>query len=239
MSQHHRILSPVAISLAMILTAGCGDDNDGSVVPCPEGLVGFEGPEGAGCIETDETTNAEAASFLTEHGNECSGHFCIYVDEPGSRIEQQGSDFTVEAGYESHPVVQITWHGAAAYCESRGWSLCADSAWVAACAGPSGTAYPYGTSYDPEACNGMDAQTGTTAAVASLPTCEGGVGGLFDMSGNVYEWTDACAGGPCLIRGGSFDKPAEDMACDGYHTMDGPSGHREDLGVRCCAPPLP
>lgn len=239
----YQLLIPrlVLASTAFVLTAGCSDDDDGGggILPCPDDLVGFDGPDGAGCIEPHEVTNAEAVDFLAENGNDCQGHPCIYVGEPGSQIEDQGSGYAVASGQENHPVVQITWHGAAALCESVGRFLCGDGAWVSACGGSSQAAYPYGGTYDAAACNGMDAEHDGTVEVASLPGCEGGYAGLFDMSGNVYEWTDACADGACLIRGGSYDKPADDMACNGSHTMDGPSGHREDLGVRCCASPTP
>jgi len=226
--------------LTISMSAGCGSDDDdgGSILPCPDDLIGFDGPGGAGCIEPYEVTNAEAVEFLADFGNECQGHPCIYVGEPGSKIVDQGSGHEVEAGFEDHPVVQITFHGAAAYCEWVGRALCGDGAWIAACGGPSQATYPYGGSYDAATCNGADAENDDTVDVGSLPGCEGGYTGLFDMSGNVYEWTDACGGGDCLIRGGSYDKPADDMSCDGSHTMDGPGGHREDLGVRCCAPPL-
>jgi formylglycine-generating enzyme required for sulfatase activity len=116
-----------------------------------------------------------------------------------------------------------------------GQQLCPDATWTAACSGAGGTSYPYGNAYDATACNGIDLGAGDTVPIASMPGCEGGLTDLYDMSGNVYEWTAACAEGTCLIRGGSFDKPAADMTCDGAHEMDGPSGHREDLGLRCCA----
>ncbi|MBW2278698.1 MAG: SUMF1/EgtB/PvdO family nonheme iron enzyme [Deltaproteobacteria bacterium] len=229
------------VSLAAWLPAGCGsDDDDGAMnILCPDGTVGVDGPEGPLCVDVDEITNTEAVAFLDNNGSECSGHPCIFLDEPGSRISGAGpGGYNVQAGYEEHPVVQITWHGARSLCESQGTQLCPDSTWTAACSGPTGAAYPYGDSYDPAACNGTDAGNDGTVPTASMPTCEGGLSGLYDMSGNVYEWTDACADGPCLIRGGSFDKPAGDMACDGSHEMDGPSGHREDLGLRCCSTPL-
>jgi formylglycine-generating enzyme required for sulfatase activity len=223
------------------IAAGCGGDDDdgGGILPCPDDLIGFHGPGGAGCIEPYEVTNADAVAFLADHGNDCEGHPCIYAGEPGSKISDPGTGYEVEAGFEDHPVVQITWHGAAAYCEWAGRALCADGAWIAACGGSSEATYPYGNAYDAATCNGMDAEHGTTVEVGAMPGCEGGYDGLFDMSGNVYEWTAACADGDCLIRGGSYDKPADDMACNGSHAMDGPSGHREDLGARCCAAPTP
>lgn len=230
-----------SLALAAVTPAllpGCDGDDAADSVPCPADMVGLAGADGDRCIDALETTNAEYVLYLDEQGNECGAHPCMYVDEPGSRIQEQGNGYAVQTGYEEHPVVQVTFHGAEAYCESVGKYLCADGDWEAACSG-GGWVYPYGDTYDPAACNGVDADNGGPVAVGSLPGCEGASDGLFDMSGNVYEWTTACAGGPCLIRGGSFDKPAETLTCASSHEMDGPSGHREDLGVRCCADPLP
>jgi len=141
------------------------------------------------------------------------------------------------AANAQHPVVQVTWHGAEAICAWFGKRLCSAQEWQDGCGGVERSEYPYGTAYDSEACNGLDLGEDSTMQVGSLTTCEGGLTELFDMSGNVYEWSSSCEDGPCLIHGGSFDKQADELTCDGSHTMDGPSGHREDLGVRCCSGP--
>ncbi|MCK9462699.1 MAG: formylglycine-generating enzyme family protein [Proteobacteria bacterium] len=235
--------SIVRLALFVLVPAAvaCGDDGAGGwlAIPCADGMTGIDGPNGDLCIDSMETTNAEFAAYLTEHGNVCGGsQECMHVDEPGSHISQAGSTFEAAAGYESLPVVQVTFHGAAAYCAAASKFLCPDEAWVAACGGPDGEAYPYGSAYDGAACNGGDAGGSAPVAVGAFASCEGGAIDLFDMSGNVYEWTDACATAACLIRGGSFDVFSDDLTCDASHEMDGPSGHREDLGLRCCASPL-
>ena len=58
---------------------------------------------------------------------------------------------------------------------------------------------------------------GTLVPVASLPGCQGGYPGVFDMSGNVEEVEDSCDdAGTCYSRGGSFvDDPAlAETRCD-------------------------
>jgi formylglycine-generating enzyme required for sulfatase activity len=141
--------------------------------------------------------------------------------------------------------------------------------WYAACSDHNMLTYPYGTadvSYaacsdcDPDAGCDASATIGPDAAVAvgSIKTCEGGVpGGLFDMSGNAWEWQDSCddlgmdAGerapeyDHCYRRGGGYDVP---HAADGGGNYpdkclacavctQGRSlrkAHLADTGVRCC-----
>jgi len=237
----HKLMSCLALPIFVLALVACSDDGSRwGAIPCPDGTTGFEGPNGDLCIDEFEATNGEYAAFLTANGNNCGGanQECMHIDESGSYITQQGTTFAAAGGYENLPVVQVTFHGAEAYCTAASEFLCPDVMWVAACQGPGEDVYPYGDVYDGAACNGVDAANGAPVAVGSMASCEGGADGLFDMSGNVYEWTDVCGQGTCLIRGGSFDGPSDSLVCDASHEMDGPSGHREDLGLRCCASPL-
>ena len=76
-------------------------------------------------------------------------------------------------------------------------------------------------------------------AVGSLPGCQGGYPGIFDMVGNVSEWENSCdpatdAGpGACALRGGSYDYnfPQEcSLALKAERTYAHPG-----IGFRCCA----
>ena len=59
--------------------------------------------------------------------------------------------------------------------------------WMNACTTGDAVArkYPYGATYDITKCNGG---TSGLVDVGSKSACEGGVTGVFDMSGNAYEW---------------------------------------------------
>jgi formylglycine-generating enzyme required for sulfatase activity len=112
-----------------------------------------------------------------------------------------------------------------------------------ACSHAGSLVYPYGNTYDPTACNGADYGTGKATAAGSLPSCEGGYPGLFDLTGNVEEWQDACDGttGPldnCLDGSGAFDYPGSGPTgtrCD-FYDSDSRSVQYYDIGIRCCYP---
>ena len=153
------------------------------------------------------------------------------------------------------PVTCVDWCDAKAYCESLGKRLCgklgggalvrgteADPAvdeWARACGGPVGSAWPYGGQPMATACNTQEAVKAAPVSVATLPSCVGGEPLLFDMSGNVNEWEDACVaadGGTarrCLLRGGSFKHPTSESSCT-YVVLLTASAALDDVGIRCC-----
>ena len=99
-----------------------------------------------------------------------------------------------ESDRESHPVNCVTWNQGKAYCEWSGKRLCSESEWEKSARGTDGRIYPWGneeatcdravmrSSGDVYGC-GED----RTWPVGSKPA---GVYGLYDMSGNVYEWVE-------------------------------------------------
>jgi formylglycine-generating enzyme required for sulfatase activity len=160
-----------------------------------------------------------------------------------------------------HPVVCVDWCDAYAYCAGMGKRLCGNihggslgindfqdasiSQWYAACT--SGgifppTSFPYGSLYQPNYCNDG---TQASVAVGSKPLCQStipGYTGVYDLSGNVAEWEDAC-GGPetsaaCRIRGGAYwhlEELDDGLAC-GSPDYYGRADAYDSLGFRCCYP---
>jgi formylglycine-generating enzyme required for sulfatase activity len=90
------------------------------------------------------------------------------------------------AGKENHPVVDVSWSDARAYCQWAGKRLPTEAEWERACRGlVEGAKYPWGD----------DAPTSDLARFDSLDgPCEvrrfkANYFGVYDMAGNVWEWS--------------------------------------------------
>jgi formylglycine-generating enzyme required for sulfatase activity len=115
----------------------------------------------------------------------------------------------------THPVVSATWYEAMEYSKwldgelrkhalekvgvgemrpfwqgmaegKLGVTLPSEAEWEKAARGTDGMIYPWGNEFDPEKTNTSLAKIGGTSAVGCFPA---GQNGLYDMSGNVWEWT--------------------------------------------------
>lgn len=101
-------------------------------------------------IDQTEVTNAQYVLFLNElgeHAGACDGHDCIETldDVNGySHTLRQGAAYVVEDGYADHPVINVSWYGANAYCAWAGRQLPTEAQWEKAAGGVDGRIYPWG-----------------------------------------------------------------------------------------------
>jgi formylglycine-generating enzyme required for sulfatase activity len=153
----------------------------------------------------------------------------------------------------THPVVNITWDEAHAYCEWAGGQLPTEVEWeYAARGGLDGQPYPWGNE-PPETAANARLITGRDRWLMSAPVASFAPNGwgLHDMSGNVWEWTastwrpahDAAAmdGEYELktIKGGSWDSAPPRLRLSARTALSRRGRHNLYVGFRCLrTPPL-
>jgi formylglycine-generating enzyme required for sulfatase activity len=150
-------------------------------------------------------------------------------------------------------VGRANWCQASAYCQWAGKRLCGKigggplldmfkfdaniAQWFNACSHGGTRDFPYGATYEAGRC--VDPGPGNSANfVATKRGCEGGFPGLFDMSGNLWEWTDNCDNPTdqsfCRACGGAFDSaPPAEFQCNHCRNWTR-TAYATDIGFRCC-----
>jgi formylglycine-generating enzyme required for sulfatase activity len=147
------------------------------------------------------------------------------------------------------PWTYVSHAAASAACAASGKRLCTGNEWQWACEGTNPRAYPYGASYDANACNGADHDTianndgaidNAVLATGSLGTCKGDLN-AFDLSGNVKEWVDQPGSSASIyvIRGGSFESPRLGLTCQTALSQAVASSVLPGVGFRCCSDDAP
>jgi formylglycine-generating enzyme required for sulfatase activity len=197
-------------------------------------LVAVAVAQAAACSETEEFAPATAS---------CPDDM-VYVPYTGYCIDRWESSLDGQGRAVSAPGVlpatEVRWAEAEAACEAAGKTLCPRDVWAAACSAGGTREYPYGDEYEPDACNARP--EGELMRTGELSSCEGGLPGLFDMLGNVWEWEleregdpSSPAGALCWLRSGSYAYGADpSITCEYRWLAEAECEAIGGSGIRCC-----
>ena len=135
------------------------------------------------------------------------------------------------------PRANVSVEEASELCRVQDRRLCTASEWKEACRGAQGKRWPYGDTYDRDACNyGFTGGKGGPTPAGSKPDCVSDYG-VFDMSGNVWEWVStADAEGKVQFYGGYWNLGATYGKCNTLASADENFNHFS-VGFRCCKDP--
>jgi formylglycine-generating enzyme len=219
------------------------------------GTIGFS-------IDSTEVTRGQYSAFLASKPS---------VLTQARRCSEWNGDFMPVFAWPPAsseldlPVVGVDWCDAYAFCLWAGKRLCgrigggaaaydeyADptkSQWYSACSLGGLRNYPYGSVYSGQACNGYDLRKGTPTPVGSLSGCTSNEFPVFDLSGNVDEWEDACSDSAdpslpanpaqvdCRLRGGDYaENDKLYLQCQSAgRVATWRNGASSMIGFRCCS----
>ncbi len=123
-------------------------------------------------------------------------------------------------------------------CKEQGKRLCTGDEFEKACKGPQNYVYGYGDTFDRDYCGmGFD----DVHAAGELGDCKSGWG-VYDIAGNLREWTSTARGDTRrIVKGGLQTSPQRGSRC-AFGTDESVTFADNTLSFRCCrdlnAPPI-
>lgn len=208
-------------------------------------------------------TNAQFHQFVADGGYEeleiwdpeILGAVLDFVDQTGQPGPRFWRDGCFPQGEANLPVVGVCWYEAVAYARWSGKRLPTAAEWVKAGSWPVAPRpdvwllrrYPWGNAFDPAKANLWCSGEGRIVPVDQYE--EGvSVGGIYQLIGNVWEWTADNYGWASdislrlpmpmkSIRGGAFDTYFENQATCHFQSGESPLNRKHNIGFRLALSP--
>jgi len=213
-----------------------------------DGTLRVDGEQIAGYYPGDEFRGVK-------HEVEIAGGDYVFVplDDPASRFTFDGSAFAAVPGYENHPMTNVSWFGAWGYCGESGGRLPSELEWEKAARGSADDRpFPWGSDIARNQAN-FYASREPFEDMGSFGSRTSPVGfyngrsydgyatldsaspyGLYDMAGNVWQWTGDVYEGQHYryLRGGSKDSYEMDLRTWVRNNAT-PTYYSPGVGFRC------
>ncbi|MDB5862663.1 MAG: hypothetical protein JWO70_469 [Betaproteobacteria bacterium] len=200
-------------------------------------------------IDRFPVTNTQFAQFLNDMS--ASNIARLYdIEDPDARIHRRAGRWTADAGYESHPAVEVSWSGAVEYCKARGKRLPTEAEWEKAARGNDARRYPWGSELPDARHARFESRFNETAPVDAHPAGASPYG-VREMAGNAWQWVssayrpypyraddgreDLKPGPVRATRGGGHDSPASEITTTqrGRNLSRNPTAGHHNISLRC------
>jgi iron(II)-dependent oxidoreductase len=202
-------------------------------------------------IDRNKVTNDQFSRFMNDRGIKAAdGRSWYDVDDNDARIRRRNGRWTADPGHENNPVVEVSWHGARAYCEWLGKRLPTEAEREKAARGTDGRKYPWGNDPPDKTRAHFGGGWNELKPVGSFARGASPYG-VLDMAGNGWEWVssayrpypyhpqdgredlnrDAVRG----TRGGGHDSPPDELTATqrGRRVSRNPRGGHHNISFRC------
>lgn len=186
-----------------------------------------------------EVSNSRFATFLNDVGRDADAEGRPYVEDSsryqGGRfswgVRKSEGRWKPVSGYENHPVILVSWFGAAAYAKWAGLELPTEARWEYAARGPEPSAFPWGNrAPSGDLLNGGKRYL-ETLPVDALPGGKSPFGGSH-FAGNVAEWCRDWYASDFYRDPSSSREDPENIEPSGERSLRGGSWIHGDAGCR-------
>jgi formylglycine-generating enzyme required for sulfatase activity len=162
------------------------------------GSPGRPATEGEGNEDEGPAHKVEVETFYMDLYETTNAHYQEFIKATGASTPLLWRRGSYPAGKPNHPVVYVSWHEADAFCRWKGKRLPNEAEWEKAARGTDQRHFPWGIQFDANKANtpqhslskGIAVSKGGTTPVGSFEEGKSPYG-LYDMAGNVYEWTSS------------------------------------------------
>jgi serine/threonine-protein kinase len=123
-----------------------------------------------------------------------NAQYAIFTHDTSYQTPKHWENGIMPSLLHNHPVVNVSWHDALAYCQwlcqatGKNIALPSEAQWEKAARGTDRRRYPWGNDFDKGKANTWENDIRTTTPVNAYPAGKSPYG-VWDMSGNVWEWT--------------------------------------------------
>lgn len=187
----------------------------------------------------------KVATFLLDETEVTNEQYQQFIDATRRQSPSHWKNGRYADGEATRPVVNVSWDDANAFAKWAGKRLPTEEEWEYAARGADGRLYPYGNQWKPQYSNAAEDNYGSARPVKSYPEGRSPFG-VYDMAGNVLEWTASefklypgsklppndPNSGRKVLRGGAFNAEAQyQTATDRFFYP--PSTKTDFIGFRC------